>query len=453
MMTLEDRMANLERLVMQPSAPILPQRSGVGDIPGPESLMSPISTSNASSSQTQLSALGQGQAPLPDKHGTFESQHNLQAMDLTEKDQTAARTSPSPPVTIDFGPRARVTGDTLCSFPPISGGLFLLQEFLEDFNKATPLFEREAISKLFHECYKDRPDEDLLSWIAMKLVLAIAHRLRAMSPLGVGQDSENAELYLQECLTKVPKILMYRSSLLLCQCYLAFAIALSTSPNSLPAAMFVTMALRVLEDLRLDHVFEDNSDTQLQRVFWIAYRMDVDMSLRSGRLPSVSPTLINFHLPDDTIGEIHSTNDQFKINIFRLHAELAILQAELAEQVQSSSMTRQSVFDCTATWPVDIKLQKWRQNSAFHISVDSLQRALHRSDLVHVTVLEAAYFTSAYVLSAQQSENPVARRRPFSVEGLRDVFSRTKPQQLHADAIRFIALITPIPGENVAVKW
>ena len=64
--------------------------------------------------------------------------------------------------------------------------------------------------------------------VAMKLVLAIAHRLRAMSPLGVRQDSENADIYLEESLSNLGNLVILPPSLLLCQIYLATAVVIST---------------------------------------------------------------------------------------------------------------------------------------------------------------------------------------------------------------------------------
>jgi hypothetical protein len=97
-----------------------------------------------------------------------------------------------------------------------------------DFNAAIPLFDRVTISTLFEDCYSGRSVHSTISWVTLKLVLAIAHRLRAMSPLGVRQDTENAEIYLEECLSDLNQLIVERPSLLLCQCYIAFAIVISS---------------------------------------------------------------------------------------------------------------------------------------------------------------------------------------------------------------------------------
>lgn len=97
-----------------------------------------------------------------------------------------------------------------------------------DFNAAVPLFDRVIISTCFEDCYSGRSMNSTISWVTLKLVLAIAHRLRAMSPLGVRQDTENAEIYLEECLSDLNQLVMEPPSLLLCQCYIAFAVVISS---------------------------------------------------------------------------------------------------------------------------------------------------------------------------------------------------------------------------------
>lgn len=96
-----------------------------------------------------------------------------------------------------------------------------------DFNAAMPIFDHIALGTLFHDCYDDRCDERPVSWVVLKVVLAIAHRLRAMSPMGVAEDIEHTNLYLGECLSGVHRLLLDRPSLLLCQCYIALAMAFS----------------------------------------------------------------------------------------------------------------------------------------------------------------------------------------------------------------------------------
>ena len=358
-------------------------------------------------------------------------------------------------------PQIRYNGPQKCSLPPVQGGMFLLQEFLVDFNTAIPIFDPAAITSLFQVSYENTAMGLAVEWVAIKVVLAIAHRLRSMSPLGVPQDSENAQIYLQECLDVVPQLLMMRPTMLLAQCFLGIACIISTSSRPYPAQVFVSLAMRVVQDLHVNdpkrpEAISAPDSPQQQRIFWVAYFMDADMAMRAGRLPSLSPRLINVDLPgdEDPAGVVTAEGGEFKANIFRLHVELALLEAEFMEQVLLPRSARSS--DCPENAElrsINSRLEEWRRNWLFELDAQDLRSALHRSDLVHVVVLESTYFSTAYAFGTYIAPTSHAGHNPFSAEGLMEGISKQKAQMLYKDARRFINLLRLIPGDDIASNW
>ncbi|KAI1609057.1 hypothetical protein EDD37DRAFT_653213 [Exophiala viscosa] len=363
---------------------------------------------------------------------------------------------------IDLRPQVRMKGARKCSMPPAQGGLFLLQEFLVDFNTAVPLFNSESISTVFLDCYNGRADGLVISWVVVKIVLAIAHRLRAMSPLGVAQDTENVQTYLEEAMEAIPAFLLMKPTLLMAQCYLGMAILLSTSSNPQPAAMFVSMTLRMLQDLHVNELPAEGAvravnELQLQRVFWIAYSMDADISLRAGRLPTLSPRFLNVELPaeeaDDGQGEIRAAEGDFKINVFRLRAQLALIQAQLMEctlepRKFESEHSRNVVLQSLA-----VGLDQWRGNPLFDLSIDRFQHLLHRSDLFHIIVLESAYLVTAYAARAYPSLGARPTSNLFAADGLMAAMSKGVMAESYDEARRFIGILNLLPGDSVPCNW
>ncbi|ETI25160.1 hypothetical protein G647_04533 [Cladophialophora carrionii CBS 160.54] len=358
-------------------------------------------------------------------------------------------------------PQTRYNGPKRCSLPPVQGGMFLLQEFLVDFNTAIPIFDASVITSLFQRSYDNMAAGVAIEWVALKVVLAIAHRLRSMSPMGVPQDAENASIYLQESLEVVPELLMLRPSPLLAQCFLGMASVISTSSRPYPAQVFVSLALRVIQDLHVNDprrpgLIDTPELLQQQRVFWVAFFMDTDMAVRAGRLPGLSPRLINVPLPsdEDPAGEIAAEGGQFKANVFRLHVELALLQAEFMEQVllPPGGRSSESLEDAELR-SINARLEDWRRNWLFELDAQDLRTALHRSDLVHVVLLESTYFSTAYAFRAYIA--PAARtcHNLFSAEGLMERMTKQKVQILYKDARRFIDLLGLIPGGDIASNW
>ncbi|OAP65348.1 hypothetical protein AYL99_01320 [Fonsecaea erecta] len=439
----------------------------------PDTLLAEVTDNSAqpSPSQTLLQALG------PHRLGGITSDFSLSpsreisqlATDVAQEwspnpDSQFAMPAPALATTDEeLRPQTRYDGSKKCSLPPVQGGLFLLQEFLVDFNAALPLFDPAVITKLFQDCYHGRANGKPIEWVALKVVLGIAHRLRAMSPLGVPQDTENAEIYLQESLDTVPDLLVLRPSLLLAQCFLGLAVVISTSSRPYPAQMFVSLALRVVQDLRVNDpqaILPINTVDRVQqeRVFWIAYFMEVDMNLRAGRLPNLPPRLINVELPGenepDAAGEITAADGQFKVNIFRLHVELALLQAEFGEQLSLLRTAQESdQAGNVKLRSINSRLEEWRRNWIFELDAEDLRTSLHRSDLVHVVVLESTYFSTTYAFWADILPAPRTRNNAFSAQGLIEGMSKQKAQILHKDARRFIDLLRLIPGDDIACNW
>jgi hypothetical protein len=358
-------------------------------------------------------------------------------------------------------PQVRFNGTRKCSLPPVQGGMFLLQEFLVDFNATIPVFDSSAITGMFQKCYANRASGAPIEWVAMKVVLGIAHRLRAMSPLGVRQDTENATVYLEECLEIIPELLMMRPSLLLAQCFLGIAIIVSTSPRPYPAQGFVSLAMRVIQDIHVNAPRQPGTIVspeilQQERVFWVAFMMDADYAMRAGRLPSLSPRLINVEVPtdEDGPGEVVADGGEFKANLYRLHVDLAVLQAEYMEQVFLPRAARNSSCPEVAELrAINSRLGQWRRRWIFELDVQDLRTALHRSDLVHVVVLESMYFSSAYAFTSGIMAGSKNKTNPFSAEGLLEGMSKQKSQILYDDAKRFIDLLRAVPGDDIACNW
>ena len=167
---------------------------------------------------------------------------------------------------------------------------------------------------------------------------------------------------------------------------------------------------------------------------------------------------IHVQLPDDASGDgagnVQAVGANSKVNIFRLRVELASLQAELMEHVYLLPASGPSSVDSMGRLKVIAsKLKAWRQNGLFQLTADNLRTHLHRSDLVHITVLEAAYFCTVYALCYHSSPDSGSKKLPFAAEALAGAVSSKTSLPLSNDARRFIHLLQSVPGANTACKW
>ncbi|KIW11441.1 hypothetical protein PV08_10741 [Exophiala spinifera] len=362
-------------------------------------------------------------------------------------------------IDIDLNPRSRILGVRKCSMPPAQGGLFLLQEYLVDFNTAVPLFDAATISGLFLDCYNGRADGRMVSWLVVKIVLAIAHRIRAMSPLGVPQDTENVQTYLEEVIAELPALILMEPSLLIAQLYVGIAVILSTSSRPQPTSTLVSMALRVLQNIRTNDPDGDHSamPTDLQhreRVFWIAYGMETEISLRTKISPCLPSNLISLHLPSEDdpegAGSLRAAEGDFTINIFRLRAELGLFQARLVECVLAPGPHERA---SPALQEMAASLSKWRGHFLFRLEATELRNMLHRSDLVHIIILESIYFMTAYLVQFYNFSGLGLRYNLLSANGLSAAMALRDGVLPDSDARRFVQFLKLLADDEILCHW
>ena len=223
------------------------------------------------------------------------------------------------------------------------------------------------------------------------------------------------------------------------------------------------MALRMTQDLRINDPSLKTSISprerlQQQRVFWIAFILDSDWSLKAGKAPTMSAELITVDLPasedPDAAGEICAIGGEFQMNVFRLRAELALIMAELMELLQTPEASRNPGFDGDVMWQtLALRLNTWRGRWPSQLTVEQLQNHLHRSDLVHIIAVEASVFCTFYVLLAHLPPETDSKRRAFSAGGLKQQLARPQSQHLYQDAKRLASLLSSVAADDVAINW
>lgn len=355
-------------------------------------------------------------------------------------------------------------GALLChrDLPSAHEASLMLQEYLMDFNSVIPLFDRRAIALHFQNCYSGRPDAKGVSWGALYVVLGIAHQSRAMSPLANQDDNIRAIKYLDRCMRRLPELLMDTPSLALIQCLLGVAILIKGTPRSQSAALFVSIAMRLAQDMGFNEERTQKGSTfeteQENFVFWIAFLLDADLSLRSNRLPTQSHEHIDIALPDeDAIGGagiVRTDVGNLKANILRLRVEMGLVQAEIMEDLFSVKSRRRLTTELIITADmITLRLHQWRDNWLFQVSPNDLMRMLQRSEMVHILVLEAAYFTTSCALQSEIIQTGKRTDCSILISNTLVQTEGAKEPPCYPHARRFLELMAVCPSGDIACTW
>ncbi|GME54019.1 hypothetical protein GTA08_BOTSDO03406 [Neofusicoccum parvum] len=286
--------------------------------------------------------------------------------------------------------------------PPKDEALSLLKDYFANFNCMFPLFHEPTFMHLVDKHYSRDPYEGSGWWASLNVALAIAHRLRVMSNLVPQEEDQKAWGYLKNALAVQTELTIRNTDLLSVQALLGMALFLQGTPNPQPSFFLVAAAIRLSHSIGLHKRgsgFNLNPAEieQRKRVFWIAYMLDRDICLRSGRPPIQDDDDMNVELPSenppDNIGNIPLADGKSKVNLFRLMCTFAVIESKVYKQLYSVKASKQSDGELLNTiGELDRELEEWKDSIPIDFRPEHEIKASHTPLILHVVVLHFAYY-------------------------------------------------------------
>ncbi|KZF24167.1 fungal-specific transcription factor domain protein [Xylona heveae TC161] len=355
------------------------------------------------------------------------------------------------------------------SLPPKEEALSLLKDYFENFNCMFPLFHEPTFMHLVERQYSRDPFEGSGWWASLNVVLAIAHRLRIMSNLVPQDEDQKAWAHLKNALAVFTELTLRNADLLSVQAMLGMALFLQGTPNPQPCYFLVAAAFRMAHSIGLHKRgsgFNLNpvEIEQRKRVFWIAYLIDKDISLRSGRPPVQDDDDMSVELPSedpaDNIGNIPLADGKSKINLFRLICTFAIIEGKVYKQLYSTKAAKQSDGELLNTiGELDRELEEWKDAIPVDIRPGHEINSSHTPLILHIVVLHFAYHNCLTTIHRMSVHHGywTSRLSNFAIQGLNSrplnprVFSSAN--LCVSSARTSIHLIRYIPQGDYACVW
>jgi hypothetical protein len=314
--------------------------------------------------------------------------------------------------------------------PPKAECVSLLKDFFENFNCMFPLFHQPTFMHLVDRQYSRDPYEGSGWWASLNVALAISHRLRVMSNLVPKDEDEKAWGYLKNAMGVFTELTLRNTDLLSVQALLGMAMFLQGTPNPQPSFFLVAAALRSAHSIGLHKKgsgFNLNpvEIEQRKRVFWIAYMLDKDVCLRSGRPPAQDDDDMNVELPsadpDDNIGNIPLADGKGKINLFRLMCEFATIESKVYKQLYSTKASKQSDGELLNTiGELDHLLEEWKDSIPVDFRPEHEIKASHTPLILHVVVLHFSYYNCLTTIHRMSVHHGywTSRLSNYAIQGL-----------------------------------
>jgi len=307
------------------------------------------------------------------------------------------------------------------ALPPLEHVLPIVKDFLRSFNTALPLFHDDTLLCLIRNSYNTpHPRRDPVAWAAINIILALAHRNNLVT-------SSNANLsveYLNKAESVLSFIVLGETQLLNIQVLVGMVLLLQASPELTPSLILIATTMRLAHKIGLHdraasaHLSAVNA-RQRACVFWIAYILDKDLSMRS-KQPSIqldddvdlelpSTEAFPYQVQDGYIdqtsvgsGLIVTADGTVEMNYFAIRTQLAVIEGGVYDYLYSTRSQKRSIEERShALETIARALETWRASIPFEFSafmapgtvspiVLQLLAVLHSTSLACTTLLNQA---------------------------------------------------------------
>jgi hypothetical protein len=336
--------------------------------------------------------------------------------------------------------------------PTKTAALELVNETFVNYNRFLPLFDEEDFMEEFHLKYSTSNPRDPGWWACLNVVLSIAHRLRALRTLDPTRENVLAFGHIQNALGVVSELSISEHSLSAVQALVGMACVLQGTPNPAPAAMLVAAALRLAQAMNLHRECPGSPLTMPQlekrrRVFWKAYILDKDISLRTGRPFSQDDDDMDVLLPSKTGPE------PCDVDIFNLRIRLAVIQGLVYKQLYSIRAERQTETQrALAAHELSLLLSHWKSSANLDLPVSSSVSSgpPMSGEVIHKVVLRLTYIHCLAMIDRHlDHQSPTPSYQDLDQSGL----PLSQASLCLVESRKAIRLIESIPHGDCSCIW
>lgn len=340
------------------------------------------------------------------------------------------------------------------ALPPKDETLDLIKKAFQGFYSSYPLFDIPTFISTFESQGTDI--NDLRWWACLNVVLA----LRTQFLPNMSRDKEEdrqAWGYFQNALAVTNQLMTMHSTLSSVQALLGMSLVILGTPNQGPASLLISSAIKLAHRIGLHRRGHEPGLSRAEinernRVFWIAYCLDKDISLQTGQPPTQDDEDMDVELPFEnnfpevTPGELNNGG------YFSFRARLAIIQGEIYTRLLSVKASKQSTTErIMAARDLESKLEVWRTcvPSAYLRRLGAPGPAAETGR--HPAVLQLTYFKCLAIIYGSQPMLPMYREVTRPEDSTRH---QIKSAATYAtEARKAIQLLPAIPRRKHACIW
>ncbi|RDW86162.1 fungal specific transcription factor domain-containing protein [Aspergillus mulundensis] len=259
-----------------------------------------------------------------------------------------------------------------CPLPSKEEASSLLYEYLQNFNCLCPLFEQAKLISLINEENLDSALRTPSCWASANVVFALGIAFRIKNKSVAHSEHQRSWLFIKNAFGTFHDLCLGQPDLWSIQALLGMSIFFLGTMSAEPCCFLTAAAIRMSEQIGLGRLKEDVSlsseeKEHRRRIFWIAYCLDREISLRFGKPPTQSDEDISIGLPTeppkDSVRIAPSTYRYGDFDAFRAHCQLATIKSQLYKDLYSAAAKDRPLSEIMASvGTLDGMLQSWKED-------------------------------------------------------------------------------------------
>ena len=254
-------------------------------------------------------------------------------------------------------------GRAIRALPPKDRLLSLVEKSFQGFHPAYPLFDKARFMSALDSL--DTSANDPGRWACLNVVLALTPQFQHEATQDTKEDCE-AWGYFETAFALVGQLITMHVTLWSVQALLGMAIVIQGTPDQGPVSLLVSAAMKLAHRMGLHKRCENLNISaaeieERKRVFWIAYSLDKDLSLRMRQPSTQDDDDMDVELPSENDSSLIYRGELTGMNFFKFRARLAMIQGQIYKRLYSVKASKQAVAErVVAATELEAMLQSWR---------------------------------------------------------------------------------------------
>ncbi|GKT51416.1 fusaridione A cluster transcription factor fsdR [Colletotrichum spaethianum] len=322
--------------------------------------------------------------------------------------------------------------------PPLEEIMPVVEMFFNQYNSLMPLFDQETFMRMLSDWYSPSSPQSPAVWAAINIVIALGYRCALREPGNVESlaDDQKVLHHMRNVQSVVSDLVTREEDLLGIQVLVGMVILFQGTKEPKPASVLIGTAIRLAHRMQLHdkesmRFFPPEVARQRSRLFWMAYTMDKDISLRA-KTPSfqldadIDLALPEPH-PDDGTGVMAAKNGS-KFSYFRARVELSHIAGKVYDLLYSTRARKVSKQESQSrVTRLEEMLENWHRNIPSEFQKEAMLQNIDALPAVHMSLLYHNYFVVTIMTHGIYSHDAdwVQRISSYSRTTMRDLDGAT----------------------------